>query len=408
MNNADFNHIDRKIIDLKPEKRSMVSPLHVKTLASIIPGAQYVPYTKLPFFDTLMKMQGTDIHTSTGMEQKHARDALLIKQPIESVPIRDLTFTQNVVNMPSVTNFKVINAKAVQIARYKGKLYLLDGHHRAAFETMQGNVMIDGHVIDLDKLRKHDYLTIFKFNPNHDELGRFASAERSASPHVIDSEYMSKLAAKVKEREFCKNNPKTVAGMERHTAGNNERLQRAGEAIERAVPGVKLFMGPIKTGLQNKIDRKSYPDASYLTDVVRCTLTVEKLSDVPKAVEELGKHFPTLYQGFNSPGLSYVDAKALVRFPNGMVGEVQILEPHMWEAKMTGYPKLGLRPGHLVYEDDRKLGKEDRQDGKGYQDYMESLAVYGHATSMMPPEWQNLVKRGHKMLYKEEVTDGNG
>ena len=251
---------------------------------------------------------------------------------------------------------------------------------------------------------KADYFTILKFNLYHDEHGRFTNAENSRDPHVINAEYMSKVAERAKEREFCRTNPKSVAEMERIAAKNDEHLRRVGEIVANAIPGVKLFMGPIKTGLQGKIDRKKYADASYLTDVVRCTLTVEKLANAPKLVEELGKHFPTLWQGFKSPGLSYVDGKALIRFPNGMVGEVQVLEPHMWEAKMTGYPDLNMRPGHIVYEIDRKLDDVKRHDGEGYNDYMESLAIYTHATEQMPAEWRNMIHRGHPMLYKEELT----
>ena len=170
MSNADFNATDRKIIDLKPSVRSMTNPAEVRTLASLISGATYVPYTKLPFFDQMMKMQGTHIESSTGQEQKVARDALLVKQPVETIPIRGLVFTQNVVNYESVKNFKNINTKPVQVARHEGKLYLLDGHHRVAFEAVQGTMGIDAHVLDLDQLRTR------KYNPNHDERGRFAVA----------------------------------------------------------------------------------------------------------------------------------------------------------------------------------------------------------------------------------------
>jgi hypothetical protein len=154
LNHSDFTDTDRKIIDLKPHKRPLTDPDAVKTIASIIPGASYVPYTKLPFFDAMMKMQGTNIEQHSGEEQKAARDAMLTKQPVETVPIKGLTYTQNVVHWEAAKNFKNVNAKPVQVARYHGKLYLLDGHHRVVNEAMNGTKDIEAHVLDLDAVRK--------------------------------------------------------------------------------------------------------------------------------------------------------------------------------------------------------------------------------------------------------------
>jgi len=168
--NAEFTDLDRKIIDLKPERRPLSDPKQVKPLGSIIPDATYVPYTKVPFFEDLMQLQGTDINADSGKEQKASRDVLFSQQPVEVVAIRDLIFTQNVVHHEAVKNFKNVNAKPVQVARHRGKMYLLDGHHRVAFEAMNNTVHIDAQVLDLDQGRAR------KFNPNHDERGRFTVA----------------------------------------------------------------------------------------------------------------------------------------------------------------------------------------------------------------------------------------
>ena len=179
LNNADFTEHDRKIIDLKPDRRPLTHPDQVRTLGSFIPGAKYVPYTKLPFYSTLMHMQGMDMNHHTGQEQKAARDVLLSRQPIEQVDIRNLVFTQNVVNWEATKHFKDAHPKPVQVARYDGKLYLLDGHHRVAYEAAYGHHnMLDAHVLDLKKV--HKWATILKFNPNHDPKdGRFTSGQNS-------------------------------------------------------------------------------------------------------------------------------------------------------------------------------------------------------------------------------------
>ena len=52
-----------------------------KPLGSIIPDATYVPYTKVPFFEDLMQLQGTDINADSGKEQKASRDVLFSQQP---------------------------------------------------------------------------------------------------------------------------------------------------------------------------------------------------------------------------------------------------------------------------------------------------------------------------------------
>ena len=82
-----------------------------------------------------------------------------------------------------------------------------------------------------------------------------------------------------------------------------------------------------------KIRRKDYPDASRLTDIERAAIVVDSLEDADGAAALLGRRFETLDEGWTVKEEFYIDRKVLVRFPNGSIGEVQILTRAMKDAK---------------------------------------------------------------------------
>jgi hypothetical protein len=112
-------------------------------------------------------------------------------QPVQDVDVSSLTFTQNVVNMTAVN--KPGGNSPIQVARYKGKNYLLDGHHRVAREALAGKKVLDAYFLDLDR---KPYMTVLKYNPWHDELGRFTDGESATFMSIGDPR-----GAKIVERE---------------------------------------------------------------------------------------------------------------------------------------------------------------------------------------------------------------
>lgn len=179
ISNAGFSALDRKIINYNPNKPLDASGgADLLRISDLLPGSKFVPYSRTPFFDTLMQLQGTTNHGSlTGFEMKQARDELFRRQPVVDVPLRTLTFTQNVVHGPALERARANpEAKPAQAVKHNEQHYLVDGHHRAINEARAGATTVPAHVLDLDKAHKA-FIEVLKFNPHHDAQGRFSTAD---------------------------------------------------------------------------------------------------------------------------------------------------------------------------------------------------------------------------------------
>lgn len=262
--------------------------------------------------------------------------------------------------------------------------------------------------------KKTEFLSILKFNKYHEPAGsgsggRFASASGGVPQGLVDlTEHASKEERKAAERAFRATNPNTVDGLYEHATQNNDHLTDLMEYMNDTRSGVHAFMGPMKARkrVEQKITEKGYDGANHVTDVVRATIVVKDVEQVRQVMEKLAKKIPTMYEGIATTDLGYADAKSLIRFPNGQIGEVQIIEPNMLEAKFKGYPDLDLRPGHDLYYDSRELSKEDKKGRKGFDLHMESKEVYGVALKKANKGWRNFIKRGNQHLHKEDHGKG--
>jgi len=116
---------------------------------------------------------------------------------------------------------------------------------------------------------------------------------------------------------------------------NQNRLARVGGAIaedlgddvELKNPGLKK-----RTEVKKKTTRKKY-GTERVTDVVRIGFTARTDAASDAIVTRLADEFELLDEGLHYSGLGYLDHKVLVRFKNGQIGEVQIWEPNIAEAK---------------------------------------------------------------------------
>ena len=70
-----------------------------------------------------------------------------------------------------------------------------------------------------------------------------------------------------------------------------------------------------------------------MTDVVRIGFTVETPQLADQIIDRLARKFEVLDEGWKINSVSFVDRKALVRFADGTVGEVQFWPPGIFEAK---------------------------------------------------------------------------
>ena len=115
-----------------------------------------------------------------------------------------------------------------------------------------------------------------------------------------------------------------------------------GDSISFISPGVKKL-----NAMRSKIKRKSYEDASHFTDVCRCGFAVKDASHIDDIITRISKDYEILDEGIFVHQNGYFDNKILVRFNNGIVGEVQIWEPHLLAAKEGAAFVEDSFPAHL-------------------------------------------------------------
>lgn len=149
------------------------------------------------------------------------------------------------------------------------------------------------------------------------------------------------------------------------------------EASEPGSPGLKR-----RATAEAKIDRKGYKTTSQLTDVVRAMFVSGKPEHGDSVVQALAKTYDIFDEGWQVTPSGYFDRKILIRFDDGMIGEVQIQEPHLTEAKMK-------KGGHDFYEKERSLPPGDPEREKWVKKQQE---LYAAAVAEAGPEWAPIIE----------------
>jgi hypothetical protein len=156
-----------------------------------------------------------------------------------------------------------------------------------------------------------------------------------AQAEQIQKEWKEKSSCKTVEAalEYAPKNQQMLAGILRAAAEHfNLHFQD---------PGVKG-----EKRIREKIEEGKRPQD--ITDIVRGGLNVDDPGNADAIVEKLAEKFEVADQGWWKTEEGYFDRKAIVRFPDGQVGEVQFWPPGMLDAK----EKQG---GHKLYEEFRSL-----------------------------------------------------
>jgi predicted GNAT family acetyltransferase len=115
-----------------------------------------------------------------------------------------------------------------------------------------------------------------------------------------------------------------------------------------------------------------------VTDQVRGGFEAETPEQADQIIAKLGEKFQITDEGWQTNPDGYFDRKAYVRFPDGMIGEVQIWPPGMFHAKEHA-------GGHILYEGVRELPPwhplipEFRQA---------STELFGRTRAALSPEWK--------------------
>jgi hypothetical protein len=169
---------------------------------------------------------------------------------------------------------------------------------------------------------------------------------------------------------------------------NQEQLGSVGEEIAKATgtefknPGIKAKDEKGRTRLATKAERRGI---GAVTDQVRGGFKAETPQQVDQIIAGLAKHFPVIDEGWQTTPSGYFDRKAYVRFPDGMIGEIQVWPPGMAEAKGSA------GRGHVLYEGVRELPPWHPLIPEFQRT---SSALYGDVRAKLSAEWNAVLGSG--------------
>jgi len=152
---------------------------------------------------------------------------------------------------------------------------------------------------------------------------------------------------------------------------------------EKIAKGIKR----VNEKAAERADRGSY---GAVSDLARMSFLINNPKQSDQIADLLAQKFETVTEPWRVTKEGYGDRAYNVRLPNGAMGEVQILEPRMDEAK-------NQRGGHDLYvvarEADPKNGT--KPDKPKYDDAVAKMQkLYGDVIDQMSPDWKALLGRG--------------
>jgi len=142
------------IADYKPDRP--LTGEQSKSIDRIVPGAKSVDYFQVPGLDKLHEAMGVGNVTGMSKDYAKARKEFFAKQPLETVPFKNLVYTQDRVNAPRVTELTKVQKQLelpVFVVRSGGKDYVMNGHHRVLANYEAGNAGIKAHVYTVPERR---------------------------------------------------------------------------------------------------------------------------------------------------------------------------------------------------------------------------------------------------------------
>lgn len=213
-----------------------------------------------------------------------------------------------------------------------------------------------------------------KFNPNHDERGRFdfgsgvkATGEQAAT--AVKQGWVQKSPVQTLDEAFA------LAPDDQKKLVDDAK--KAADAVDHGTelkdPGVK---GQARAG--EKLDEGRPPAA--VTDIVRLGFVVPEPALADQIVSDLAKNYAVIDEGWNKTAAGWVDRKVYVRFSDGMIGEVQMWPPAMYNAKMN-------QGGLQLYSQARSMSAGPARDAL----FGQMNDLYGAAASRLSQSWKNAI-----------------
>ena len=181
-------------------------------------------------------------------------------------------------------------------------------------------------------------------------------------------------SAQVIEQSFKDRQPvETVDDIYEIAQESQDFIVNIGKRIEKDL-GVELKdtgLKQIETA-KSKVGRKRYKSAKELTDISRIGFIVNKQEQSDEIAKRFGQEAEVLDEGWSTTTAGYFDRKLLVRTPNGLVSEIQIWSPKLYDAKFE-------KGGDKLYTQYRAIEKTNPKKAKELAQKQRSL--YAEAIS---------------------------
>ena len=162
------------------------------------------------------------------------------------------------------------------------------------------------------------------------------------------------------KREWINTNPNnTLESAMAAAQVNQNKLHEVGSKIAEQL-GIKWKNPGTKSNESGRVDEEAASRGGYnhVTDLSRATFVVKTPEQAYKAIRKVRAAFDAVDEGWQKTPVGYMDRKLLVRFDNGGIGEIQIMNPEMEYTKSdTG------AGGHGLYVKWRSLPLDDPRRG---------------------------------------------
>ncbi|MDR3488793.1 MAG: DUF1073 domain-containing protein [Bradyrhizobium sp.] len=226
------------------------------------------------------------------------------------------------------------------------------------------------------------------FDPSQprEENGQFAEGSGGQAAKAEKS-FAGPAEAKAALKDWKANSPfKSIDDLVNASPKNQERLVGAAATVAQETgaafrnPGAKT-----EESARRKFESKGYQSAGEMTDLARGGFVAKTPQQADAVVAALRKHFDVIDEGWSQAPTGYIDRKVLVRFDDGQVGEVQIWEPNLLQAKREG-------GGHKLYDEWRQIGPNNPAlKSKRTALEAKQRKLYAAAAERADPAWASVL-----------------
>jgi hypothetical protein len=223
-------------------------------------------------------------------------------------------------------------------------------------------------------------LTTLKYNPNHDQRGRFTYSPGIKASGVEETKRVRK--------EWEKESPfhtvddlmaNSEANQRKFAAVNGQIADETGTGFKDPGPKSRTRLIEKRLELMKVIDRGK--PAETVTDAVRGGYTVETPEQADRVIAKLAEHYQIADEGWAMTDAGYFDRKVIARLPDKQLAEVQFWHPEMLAAKE------GKGGGHKLYEAQQSLEKISKVHPMIKPIKEAQRQLYGGARARMPAQW---------------------